>query len=297
MLAFVESRIKEEIFSERFVDVISSYIDQIDIDEVSLMLESGNEQVFYERARKRNNALSKVHSGVIGMINKIILFLKNIFNKVKNILTRQDIARDFEGSKTKKFYINYDANQKIKEADGLMTKGNKIIDSIRKGTPISKASFNVFKLEAKDFCDKTPKLVKVGAATSAVAVTGVALWSHRLNIIRAFNKLEDTLNRCKESVSDKMTKLSTEVDNSIHLINTNAKKVANKINKSGKTSNKETHKIYNPDRLEDNEQVKQIAETLSIMSQISSAFGRVTVGFANIIDGIMGNKNESVGGN
>ena len=303
VLAFIESRIKEEIFYEKFVNDISSYIDQIYIDEVSSMMESCNEQdVFFEKARKQNGAYRKVHSGVLGIVNKIITFIKGIFDKVKNTLTRKDISKDFKGSKTEKFYINYDANKKIKEVDALMTRGNKIIDSIRKGTPVSRASFNAFKLEAKDFCDKTPKLVKVSAAASAVAVTGIALWSHRSNILNSFGKITGVLNSCKDSVSAKMNSVSNNIGKGADFIKDKNKKDDTKNNTTANNKSNKTIKInvnkfvVHPNTeaytygLKDKEQVKQMAETLAVMSQLSSAFGRIAVGFTNLCDGIIGNK-------
>ena len=274
---FLTLRLKEELYCESFVNDVINLNDSVNLCSASLINESCDD-IFLERARVRKK---KVYGKLTGALNKIIEFVKGLFTKVKNKLTRNDIVNDFKGSRTEKYYLNYDMNRKIKEANSLMGDGNKIIDSIRKGTPITKASYEAFKLRAKNFCDNTPTLAKVGAGTGAVAITATALFSHRKNILNAFNKVTDNLNKCKSSVM-KMPgdmKLKKEVNG-----------MRKKMNKIGNVIEKEKAKKENT--ISD-ESIKTMSETISLMGQMTSAFGRISIGFANIVDRMAGgNKNE-----
>lgn len=274
---FLTLRLKEELYSESFVNDVINLNDSVNLCSASLINESCDD-IFLERAMVRKK---KVYGKLTGALNKIIEFVKGLFTKVKNKLTRNDILNDFKGSRTEKYYLNYDMNRKIKEANSLMGDGNKIIDSIRKGTPITKASYEAFKLRVKNFCDNTPTLAKVGAGTGAVAITATALFSHRKNILNAFNKVTDNLNKCKSSVM-KMPgdmKLKKEVNG-----------MRKKMNKIGNVIEKEKAKKENT--ISD-ESIKTMSETISLMGQMTSAFGRISIGFANIVNRMAGgNKNE-----
>lgn len=292
---FLTLRLKEELYCESFVNDVINLNDSVNLCSASLINESCDD-IFLERARVRKK---KVYGKLTGALNKIIEFVKGLFTKVKNKLSRNDILNDFKGSRTEKYYLNYDMNRKIKEANSLMGDGNKVIDSIRKGTPITKASYEAFKLRAKNFCDNTPTLAKVGAGAGAVAITATALFSHRKNILNAFNKVTDNLNKCKSSVM-KMPgdmKLKKEVNgmvNKMHDIETKNKQEVNnmreKMNKIGNVIEKEKAKKENT--ISD-ESIKTMSETISLMGQMTNAFGRISIGFANIVNRMTGgNKNE-----
>ena len=274
---FLTLRLKEELYCESFVNDVINLNDSVNLCSASLINESCD-GIFLERAMVRKK---KVYGKLTGALNKIIEFVKGLFTKVKNKLTRNDILNDFKGSRTEKYYLNYDMNRKIKEANSLMGDGNKIIDSIRKGTPITKASYEAFKLRVKNFCDNTPTLAKVGVGTGVVAITATALFSHRKNILNAFNKVTDSLNKCKSSVM-KMSgdmKLKKEVNG-----------MRKKMNKIGNVIEKEKAKKENT--ISD-ESIKTMSETISLMGQMTSAFGRISIGFANIVNRMAGgNKNE-----
>jgi hypothetical protein len=92
-------------------------------------------------------------------------------------------------------------------------------------------------------------------------------------------------------------KLKKEVNgmvNKMHDIETKNKQEVNnmreKMNKIGNVIEKEKAKKENT--ISD-ESIKTMSETISLMGQMTNAFGRISIGFANIVNRMTGgNKNE-----